>query len=122
MRLCAGELRPCGMAATLLHCAQHRSAAGRHILPCRRRPMHDDATDVSPPPAARTGSGPSSATAPGEQPPALAAPGSTPAAGSGPPPITLRRSLLYSSGNFGAGLYYGLNSFILPILLISLRV
>src|SRR5579871_1127232 len=33
--------------------------------------------------------------------------------------VSLRRALAYSSGNFGSGLYYGLNSFILPILLAS---
>jgi maltose/moltooligosaccharide transporter len=81
--------------------------------------MHDDTTGAPQPPAAR--SGPGSATAPDDPSAQLALPGIA-ADGAGPPPRTLRRSLLYSSGNFGAGLYYGLNSFILPILLINLRV
>ena len=36
--------------------------------------------------------------------------------------LSLRTSLLYSSGNFGSGFYWGLNSFILPNLFFSLGI
>ncbi len=36
--------------------------------------------------------------------------------------VSLRKALIYSSGNFGSGLYWALNSFILPLLFLSLHI
>jgi len=39
-----------------------------------------------------------------------------------PPPISLRLATTYSSGNFGSGVFYGFNNFILPLFLQMLHV
>jgi MFS family permease len=57
--------------------------------------------------------------------PTLAGPPAACEATSGAPDarhISLRTSPVYASGNFGAGFYYALNSFILCVLLLSLQV
>ncbi|HLY31280.1 MAG TPA: MFS transporter [Ktedonobacterales bacterium] len=38
------------------------------------------------------------------------------------PPVSLRLAALYSSGNFGSGVFYGFNNFILSIFLLNLNV
>ncbi len=64
---------------------------------------------------------PDRSRAPG--PPSTRAPEQAPSAGPPAPKVlTLRGSLVYSSGNFGSGFYWGLNSFILPVLFLSLRM
>jgi MFS family permease len=54
--------------------------------------------------------------------PTVPLPGEHPAGVAESARVGVGRALVYSSGNFGSGLYWALNSFILPILLIRLGV
>ncbi len=54
--------------------------------------------------------------------PALPPPPSEAPPATEPPPISLRLATTYSSGNFGSGVFYGFNNFILPLFLQMLHV
>jgi MFS family permease len=54
--------------------------------------------------------------------PAIPLPGTHPAGAAAGSKVSLRKAFLYSSGNFGAGVYYALNSFIISIFLLRLGV